>query len=65
MKPAIQKTKFGSITVGGEVYEHDIVIRLSGKVKKRKKKLSKQKYGTSHRFLLMKPNTHLTRAQGI
>ena len=48
MKPAIQNTKFGSITIGGEEYEHDIVIRLSGKVKKRKKKLSKQKYGTSH-----------------
>ena len=48
MKPAIQNTRFGSITVGGEEYEHDIVIRLSGKVKKRKKKLSKQKYGTSH-----------------
>jgi hypothetical protein len=48
MKPAIQNTRFGSITVSGEEYEHDIVIRLSGKVKKRKKKLSKQKYGTSH-----------------
>jgi hypothetical protein len=48
MKPTIQGTVFGSITVDGEVYEHDVVIRLSGKVKKRKKKLSKQKYGTSH-----------------
>ena len=28
--------------------DHDIVIRLSGKVKKRKKKLSKKQYGTSH-----------------
>jgi len=48
MKPTIQKTEFGSITIGGEAYEHDVVIRLSGKVKKRKKKLSKQIYGTSH-----------------
>jgi hypothetical protein len=48
MKPAIHNTRFGSITVGGEEYEHDVVIRLSRKVKKRKKKLSKQKYGTSH-----------------
>ena len=48
MEPIIQNTEFGSITVGGEVYEHDVVIRLSGKVKKRKKKLSKQKYGSSH-----------------
>ena len=48
MEPRIQDTQFGSITVGDEVYEHDIVIRLSGKVKKRKKKLSKQQSGTSH-----------------
>lgn len=48
MEPHIEKTEFGSITVDGEVYEHDIVIRLSGKIKKRKKKLSKQYYGTSH-----------------
>ena len=48
MELKIQNTQFGSITVGGEVYKHDIVIRLGGKVKKRKKKLSKQQYGTSH-----------------
>jgi hypothetical protein len=48
MKPVIDATKFGSITVDGETFDHDIVIRLSGKVKKRKKKLSKQQYGTSH-----------------
>ncbi len=32
----------------GELYEHDVVIRLGGTVKKRKKKLSKAQYGTSH-----------------
>ena len=48
MKPHINGTEFGSITVDGEVYDHDIVVRLSGKVKKRKKKLSKERYGTSH-----------------
>ncbi len=48
MKPKIDKTKFGSITVEGEKYEHDILIRLNGKVEKRKKKLSKEIYGTSH-----------------
>jgi hypothetical protein len=31
-----------------ETYEHDVVIRLSGEVVKRKKKLSKKYYGTSH-----------------
>lgn len=44
----IDKTKFGSITINGERYKHDVLIRLDGKVKKRKKKLSKQIYGTSH-----------------
>ena len=48
MKPTIDGTKFGSITVAGETLEWDIMIRLSGKVKKRKKKLSKAVYGTSH-----------------
>jgi hypothetical protein len=48
MKPTIQNTEFGSITVDDEELDHDIVIRLSGKVKKRKKKLSKEQYGTSH-----------------
>ncbi|MCI0609230.1 MAG: MTH938/NDUFAF3 family protein [Anaerolineae bacterium] len=52
MRPSIDGTEFGSITILGELYEHDIVIRLSGKVKKRKKKLSKAKYGTSHKISL-------------
>jgi hypothetical protein len=47
MQPHIQDTEFGSITVDNEELDHDIVIRLSGKVKKRKKKLSKE-HGTSH-----------------
>ena len=50
MKPAINKTSFGSITVGGEKFSHDIFITLDGKVKKRKKKLSKAVYGTSHKI---------------
>jgi hypothetical protein len=48
MKPTIGHTKFGSITVEGESFDHDIVIGLDGQVKKRKKKLSKDIYGTSH-----------------
>jgi len=48
MKPTINSTRFGSITVEGETYENDIFIRLDGQVKKRKKKLSKAIYGTSH-----------------
>ena len=48
MKPKIDKTSFDSITIAGERYEHDVLIRLNGMVEKRKKKLSKQVYGTSH-----------------
>jgi hypothetical protein len=48
MKPKIDKTSFGSITINGEKLENDILIRLDGKVEKRKKKLSKAVYGTSH-----------------
>ena len=44
----IEGTRFGSITIDRKTYEHDVVIRLSGEVIKRKKKLSKKYYGTSH-----------------
>ena len=40
MEPLINKTSFGSITVEGEKFTHDIFITLGGKVRKRKKKLS-------------------------
>lgn len=52
MKPHIDATEFGSITIAGEVYEHDVLIRLDSSVKKRKKKLSKAVYGTSHKMSL-------------
>src|SRR5258707_12466322 len=44
----IQGTTFGTITIDGKTYEHDVLIPLSGEVVKRKKKLSKKYYGTSH-----------------
>jgi hypothetical protein len=44
----IDDTKFGSITIDGKTYDYDVVIRLKGDVVKRKKKLSKKLYGTSH-----------------
>lgn len=49
VKPKIDDTTFGSITISGEVVEHDVLIRQDGRVKKRKKKLSKARYGTSHK----------------
>ena len=48
MKPAINDTKFGSITIAGREYKHDMLIRADGTVEKRKKQLSKVIYGTSH-----------------
>src|SRR5438445_8618334 len=44
----IERTTFGTITIDGKTYEHDVIIRLSGEVTRRKKKLSKKYYGTSH-----------------
>jgi hypothetical protein len=41
----IEGTKFGSITVGQKICEHDVVIRRE--IIKRKKKLSKKYYGSS------------------
>jgi hypothetical protein len=48
MQPRIDGTTFGSIIIEGMVFEHDVLIPLDGQVKKRKKKLSKAVYGTSH-----------------
>jgi hypothetical protein len=52
MKPEIIGTRFGGITFnkgGNRVeYQRDVMVGLDGKVRKRKKKLSKQVYGTSH-----------------
>jgi hypothetical protein len=52
MQPRIDRTQFGSVTIDGKVFTHDVLIRLGGKVEKRKKKLSKAVYGTSHTISL-------------
>lgn len=52
MKPRIDGTQFGSITIDGTDIEHDVLIRLSGEITKRKKKLSKAVFGTSHTISL-------------
>jgi hypothetical protein len=48
MKPQIQNTEFGSITIGRDKIHHDVFISLRGNVNRRKKKLSKRLFGTSH-----------------
>jgi hypothetical protein len=47
-KMPIEATEFGAIRIDGKTYNHDVIIRLSGKVEKRRKRLSKEEYGTSH-----------------
>ncbi len=37
MKPKIDSTSFGSITVEGETYKYDILIRLNGQVEKERR----------------------------
>jgi len=44
----IEHSEFGNITIDGKTYDHDVIISLSGDVRKQKKKLSKELYGTSH-----------------
>ena len=46
----IDSTIFGAITIDGRTYEHDVVIRLSGDVVKRKKKLSKNLWDLARAF---------------
>jgi len=48
MRPRIDKTGFGFIVIDGERFEKDVVIEGSGAIRKRKKKLSKERFGTSH-----------------
>ena len=44
----IDETTFGSITIDGKMFNHDVIVQLSGKVIKRQKSLSKKHFGTSH-----------------
>jgi hypothetical protein len=67
----IEDCGFGSITIDGKTYDHDVILRLSGEVRKRKKKLSKALYGTSHiiskaeaKFVLEKGCDHLVIGAG-
>jgi len=52
MKPFIHTTSFGSILVENYTYHYDVLIRSNGHIEKRKKKLSKKIYGTSHTLSL-------------
>lgn len=64
IKPPIDKTEFGSITIGGVVYDHDVLIRPDAVVKRRKKKLSKAVYGTSHTISLAEAKYVYAKGEG-
>jgi len=51
-RPHCDATGFGWSEIDGLRYEHDVLIRLDGRIKRRKKRLSKQVYGTSHTLSL-------------
>jgi hypothetical protein len=57
MKPRIDHTQFGSVTIDGKVFEHDVIIRLGGKVAKRKKRLSKAVWSCCRRPRRSRPGT--------
>ncbi|MBC8217590.1 MAG: hypothetical protein H8E73_03930 [Planctomycetes bacterium] len=50
IQPQIVETSFGKITVDKTTYEKDIYIFANGEIKKRKKSLAREVYGTSHKI---------------
>jgi len=64
VQPHIDGTRFGSITIGGENFDHDVIVRPDGRVKRRKKKLSKRVYGSSHTISLAEAEYLVSQAGG-
>ncbi len=48
--PEIGRAGFGEIAVGRKTYGRDVYIMVGGKVKKRKKKLAREFYGSAHKI---------------
>ncbi|AEC51010.1 hypothetical protein PNA2_0092 [Pyrococcus sp. NA2] len=46
----VEEVKFGLVKIDGKEFTHDIVIYPSGRIKRRKKEISKRKHGTSHKL---------------
>jgi len=46
--PHIEDTAFGKVTIDGQVYKTDVLIRGDGKIKRRNKAAAKKVYGSSH-----------------
>ena len=52
MEPPIEAMQFGTITLAGIVYHHDVLLCPDTTIRRRKKKHSKAVYGTSHTISL-------------
>ena len=52
MRPHVDRSEFGWIEIDGRRYEYDVLLRRDGTGEKRKKRLSKRIYGTSHTISL-------------
>ena len=63
MIPAIDKTSFGSITVNGTSYDHDIIITLDGVVKKERSDFQRQSTEHRIRFQKMKSDMYIRMSQ--
>jgi len=46
--PRIDRASFGEVTIERQTYTRDVCISVDGKVKKRKKSLAREAYGSSH-----------------
>jgi glucokinase len=47
--PELGRVGFGEIAVGRKAYGRDVYIMVGGKVKKRRKKLARESYGSAHK----------------
>lgn len=56
----IEASSFGRISINGEEYDHDVVI-FPDKIEKRKKWITKEKHGTSHKFTCEEMEEYLKR----
>jgi len=59
----IENTEFGEVTVNGQSYDHDIVV-FSDQIIERKKWITKDKHGTSHKFTRDEMKEYIESAHG-
>lgn len=58
----IEETSFGWIRINGKRYDHDVVVYEDGEkqdIIKRKKRITKRKHGTSHKFTREEMETYI------